>query len=67
MILTDGVINDETATVAAIVAASALPLSIIIVGVGAENFAAMKMLDGDGALLKSNGQVAARDIVQFVQ
>ena len=49
LILTDGIINDEAATVAAIVAASALPLSIIIVGVCAENFEAMKALDGDGA------------------
>jgi hypothetical protein len=39
LILTDGVINDMDATIAALVHASTQPLSIIIVGVGSENFA----------------------------
>ena len=38
LIITDGVVNDIDATIAAIVGASVLPLSIIIVGVGNENF-----------------------------
>lgn len=38
LILTDGQINDMQNTVDAIVAASDLPMSIIIVGVGAADF-----------------------------
>ena len=37
-----------------------------IVGVGSADFSAMRVLDGDGGLLKSGGRTAARDIVQFV-
>jgi hypothetical protein len=51
----------------AIVEASVLPLSIIIVGVGNADFEAMEELDGDTVRLTSPvGKVAARDIVQFV-
>ena len=51
----------------AIVEASRLPLSIIIVGVGHADFDAMEELDGDAVRLTApNGQAAARDIVQFV-
>jgi len=68
LILTDGVIMDMEQTRDAIVSASDLPLSIIIVGVGGANFSAMEVLDGDdGAVLKdSRGKAASRDIVQFV-
>ena len=67
VVLTDGVINDMENTVDAIVAASALPLSIIIVGVGDADFAAMERLDGDDrALTGRSGLAASRDIVQFV-
>jgi hypothetical protein len=38
LILTDGVINDIEATIGAIVNASYQPMSIIIVGVGEEDF-----------------------------
>jgi hypothetical protein len=38
LLLTDGVINDEEATIASIVQASNQPLSIVIVGVGAADF-----------------------------
>jgi len=42
-------------------------MSIIIVGVGPADFKAMDILDADGGLLKSpDGQVARRDIVQFI-
>lgn len=54
-------------TIDAIVKASALPMSIIIVGVGTADFSAMDVLDGDGKALKSNGKTAVRDIVQFVE
>ena len=68
MILTDGVISDMGETKDQIVRASSLPLSIIIIGVGNENFSAMEELDGDnGTLRDSNGRAASRDIVQFVK
>jgi len=57
---------DLDATREAIVKASKLPLSIIIVGVGEEDFSSMEFLDADKRALKHNGVVAARDIVQFV-
>ncbi|XP_061569265.1 copine-3-like [Cololabis saira] len=67
LILTDGVITDMDQTRAAIVEASRLPMSIIIVGVGEADFSAMEFLDSDDKLLISpTGDVAARDIVQFV-
>ena len=66
LILTDGVINDLDASINAIVTASSLPLSIIILGVGNADFGEMNVLDSDKGPLRSGGKVAARDIVQFV-
>ncbi|XP_035981284.1 copine-3 isoform X3 [Fundulus heteroclitus] len=67
LIITDGVITDMDATRDAIVNASRLPMSIIIVGVGAADFSAMEFLDGDDGHLSSRaGEAALRDIVQFV-
>uniref|UniRef100_A0A8C3USZ5 Copine-3 n=1 Tax=Catharus ustulatus TaxID=91951 RepID=A0A8C3USZ5_CATUS len=67
LIVTDGEITDLDQTRQAIVNASKLPMSIIIVGVGEADFKAMEFLDGDGGVLKSvTGEPAARDIVQFV-
>ncbi|XP_020776434.2 copine-3-like, partial [Boleophthalmus pectinirostris] len=67
LILTDGEITDLDQTRDAIVRSSALPLSIIIVGVGPADFSAMKLLDGDDGVLKStSGEKVQRDIVQFV-
>eukprot|EP00727_Mastigamoeba_balamuthi_P003340 m51a1_g13002 hypothetical protein (232) ;mRNA; r:2035-2865 len=68
LIITDGVINDMDATIDQIVeAANALPLSIVIVGVGAADFTNMRVLDADDAPLKTtSGAKARRDIVQFV-
>uniref|UniRef100_A0A1D5R0P5 Copine-3 n=2 Tax=Macaca TaxID=9539 RepID=A0A1D5R0P5_MACMU len=67
LIITDGVITDLDETRQAIVNASRLPMSIIIVGVGGADFSAMEFLDGDGGSLRSpSGEVAIRDIVQFV-
>ncbi|XP_045582788.2 copine-8 [Procambarus clarkii] len=66
LILTDGIITDMPQTKEAIVNASSLPLSIIIVGIGAAEFDSMEELDGDVVRLSSNGRYAARDIVQFV-
>nr|XP_034980263.1 copine-1 isoform X2 [Zootoca vivipara] len=67
LIITDGEITDLDQTRQAIVNASKLPMSIIIIGVGSAEFQAMEFLDGDDGVLKSlSGEPAARDIVQFV-
>ena len=67
LILTDGAITDQKETATEIVNSSELPMSIIIVGIGAGNFGEMKKMDGDGASLQSmRGTKASRDIVQFV-
>lgn len=50
----------------AIVAASGLPISIIIIGIGQADFSAMELLDADSIPLQSGGVQAQRDIVQFV-
>ncbi|TKS88029.1 Copine-3 [Collichthys lucidus] len=67
LIITDGVITDMDQTRSAIVNASRLPMSIIIVGVGGADFTAMEFLDGDdGTFYSATGEAAMRDIVQFV-
>uniref|UniRef100_A0A0C9QWW9 TSA: Wollemia nobilis Ref_Wollemi_Transcript_2443_2067 transcribed RNA sequence n=1 Tax=Wollemia nobilis TaxID=56998 RepID=A0A0C9QWW9_9CONI len=68
LIITDGVITDLQETKDAIVKASDLPLSILIVGVGGADFKEMEILDADKGerLESSTGRVATRDIVQFV-
>jgi hypothetical protein len=54
------------ATIDLIIAASQLPLSIIIVGIGSAEFSSMETLDGDSGLVNNRGQKAMRDLVQFV-
>lgn len=69
LIITDGVIPQEQdfiETKEAVIEASHLPMAIVIVGVGDENFDQMEELDGDDEMLNSRGKVAAADIVQFV-
>lgn len=67
LLLTDGVYQDRQATIDAIVEASTLPMSIIIVGVGSADFSRMSELDADDKpLVSSRGVRMARDIVQFV-
>ncbi|KAK6748025.1 hypothetical protein RB195_000940 [Necator americanus] len=66
LIITDGAISDMAATKSAIIAASSLPLSIIIVGVGNDEFENMNELDSDDRMLSHAGRTAQRDIVQFV-
>ncbi|NXD72272.1 CPNE2 protein, partial [Eolophus roseicapillus] len=67
LVITDGVISDMDETRHAVVQASKLPMSIIIVGVGNADFAAMEFLDGDSRVLRSHtGEETVRDIVQFV-
>jgi len=67
LIITDGIITDFEETKRSIIQASHLPISIIIVGVGNEDFEAMDDLDSDDSLLRSGSLVASRDIVQFVE
>ena len=67
LILTDGIITDMHDTKEAIVDASSLPLSIIIVGIGNADFGPMDELDSDNTTLTApSGRKAQRDIVQFV-
>ena len=65
--LTDGDIHDMKETKSLIVAASELPVSIVIVGLGSHDFKNMELLDSDDSILRDDfGKVAKRDIVQFV-
>lgn len=66
LIITDGQITDLKETKQAIVQASVLPLSIIIVGVGDADFSSMDLLDGDDNPLVDHTGKRIRDIVQFV-
>ncbi|KAG2695390.1 hypothetical protein I3760_07G011200 [Carya illinoinensis] len=68
LIITDGVLTDLQGTKDALVKASDLPLSILIVGVGGADFRQMEVLDADNGqrLESSTGRVATHDIVQFV-
>ncbi|KAK3023662.1 hypothetical protein RJ639_043543 [Escallonia herrerae] len=68
LIITDGVLTDLQETKDALVRASDLPLSILIVGVGTADFTQMEILDADNGhrLESSTGRIATRDIVQFI-
>ena len=67
LLLTDGIINDLQESIDEIVKGCYLPLSIIIVGLGNENFEKMEILDADDVpLVSSWGETMKRDIVQFV-
>ena len=67
MILTDGIIDDMDDTIEELVEGSFLPLSVIIIGVGNQDFSNMIRLDNDNdRLVNSKGVKAARDLVQFV-
>ena len=67
MILTDGLINDMDETIDALVEASYLPMSVIIIGIGYGDFGNMDILDADeNPLFDKNGRKADRDLVQFV-
>mmetsp|Transcript_4566 Transcript_4566/g.3789 ORF Transcript_4566/g.3789 Transcript_4566/m.3789 type:complete len:111 (-) Transcript_4566:322-654(-) len=68
LILTDGIIHDFQKTKDLLVAACDLPLSVIVVGIGDEDFEKMDELDGDDEPLRnSKGEKAKRDITQFVR
>ena len=66
--MTDGEIHDMAKVKELIVNSSPLPTSVIIVGVGNEEFEMMVELDSDEQLLiDDNGRKCTRDIVQFVK
>lgn len=71
MILTDGQITDEQETKDTIIDSQDLPMSIIIIGVGNDDFGNMSELDGDTGGLNGSGNKKGakpgRDIVQFVR
>lgn len=69
VILTDGFIHDMDETIDLLVDnCGTCPLSVIIVGIGKEDFADMHKLDSDTqALVNSKGVKAARDMVQFIE
>ena len=52
LIITDGEIHDMPLTKSLLVEASSLPLSVIIIGVGEEQFQNMQELDSDGSMLR---------------
>ena len=67
LILTDGIINDLQPTIDILVEGSFLPLSVIIIGIGNDDFHEMVVLDGDDdPITSSKGVVRKRDLVQFV-
>lgn len=69
LIVTDGEICDMDETITEVISASSLPMSIIIVGLGNNDFTSMEELDSDDELLQDRriaGRRAERDIVQFV-
>ena len=64
MILTDGAIHDMQDTKDVIVELSKYPVSIIIVGLGEDDFDNMVELDGDDVdIINSRGKKWERDIV----
>ena len=67
MILTDGQIDDMQETKDALVEASFLPISVIIIGIGNGNFTNMNILDAnENPLYDSRNRKADRELVQFV-
>ena len=67
MILTDGQIDDMNDTKDALVEASFLPISVIIIGIGTGDFGNMDILDADeNPLYDRNRRKADRDLLQFV-
>lgn len=65
VILTNGCCQDTNETLEAIVEASKLPISLLVVGIGDANFSAMDWLDGSKPMTYK-GKKASRNIVNFV-
>ncbi|KNB45277.1 hypothetical protein JH06_2314 [Blastocystis sp. subtype 4] len=67
ILLSDCGIVDQVETARLVIEASHLPLSLIILGMGDNDFQFMNVLDGDDRTLSFNGEKPARDMVQFVK
>lgn len=65
IILTDGLPSDTIDTIDTIVDASGLPISIIIVGIGKEDFEGMKVLEKEDESFADSKEDMKRDILQF--
>ncbi len=64
LILTDGNIHDLRETIDFIVECANYPISIILLGIGDNNFRTMELLDSDErVLVDGKGRKAQRDIV----
>ncbi|OUM65086.1 hypothetical protein PIROE2DRAFT_7974 [Piromyces sp. E2] len=63
----DGDEFDRDGTVRALVRASALPMSIVLIGVGGSNFTNISKYDADDRPLSVDGVSTIRDIIQFVK
>lgn len=66
LILTDGAISDYNATLDELIRLSRLPLSVVIIGIGNEDFGRMKSLDSSKGILRRGTDLAAREFIQFV-
>ncbi|ORX87316.1 Copine-domain-containing protein [Anaeromyces robustus] len=63
----DGDGFDMDGTIRALIRASSLPISIVLIGVGGSNFDNLSKFDADGTPLSVDGVSTVRDIVQFVK
>ncbi|OUM65087.1 hypothetical protein PIROE2DRAFT_69142 [Piromyces sp. E2] len=63
----DGDGFDRDGTVRALIRASALPMSIVLIGVGGSDFTNLSKFDADDRPLSVDGVSTIRDIVQFVK
>ena len=67
LIISDGEVDDINEIINKIIKSSKLPLSIVIIGIGANVTEDMKRLNGEnGKLRDSNGEYLEKDIVQYV-
>ena len=67
LIISDGSVHDIEEIIDSIIESSKLPLSIVIIGIGADVTEDMKKLNGEnGKLRDSRGKYLEKDIVQYV-
>lgn len=66
LILTDGEISDYDATLEKLIVLSRLPVSVVIIGLGNEDFSKMRLLDSSNGPLRRGIETASRSFVQFV-
>lgn len=62
ILVSDCGIVDQVETARLVIEASHLPLSLIILGMGDNDFQFMHVLDGDEKTLSFNGKKPARDV-----